>query len=207
MEKKSDQFSLLIQVICLELWKRFFERFVRIKLHRNIVKSLSFLEIADTAKTSNRLKVFDSNVSEIVPIYQTGHFFLCYSPTGAAICSNRDSTLQIERRFFKVANIKSILNNLSIKKIVTHATSEHKLTIVVLMSDESLYIYENIPLSSDVTWINSMQLTKHIHPIERRDRYWGDAKNHHDSNNSEYNQNCLGSNSYWNFFDFKFNFI
>lgn len=142
-------------------------------------------KLDSTSAISNRLKVFENSVNEIVPIHQSSKCFLSYSSTEAVICSCEESTLQIERRFFKVANIKSILNNLSIQRIVTCASIDRELTIVVLLNDNSLYIYENIPLEeADLTWPHSIQLTKHIHPIERRDWFWKEHQQH-DSNNSE----------------------
>lgn len=101
------------------------------------------------------------------------------------ICSqNTDSaTLKIEHRFFNAFTIRSILRKLVIKKIVTHTTADMKLTIVVLVNDNSLYIYEVVDLNKIDSWSDSIKLIKHIHPFERLDLYF----KQYDPNNSEFN--------------------
>lgn len=133
-------------------------------------------------------------------------FFLCYSSKEASICKRShddNGQLHIVKRFFKVSAIKSILSNLIIQKIVirpqssTKTTDPIKFTLVVLVNDDSLYIYENVRLENprtnngndndDVSSGVSIQLTKHIHPIEQRDLHGRHLKNHrtNHTNNSE----------------------
>lgn len=142
----------------------------------------------------------------IVTIPQHSEFFLCYSAKEASICrhshdNNNIGQLQIVKRFFKVSAIKSILSNLMIQKIVirpklitnTTISDATGYTLAVLVNDDSLYIYENVRFGdrndNDGAESNgvSIQLTKHIHPIERRDLHGRHLKNHRtdDMNNSE----------------------
>lgn len=138
-----------------------------------------------TSKIHNRIKVFDSCILEIIPIHDAVDYFICYTSTESMICSqNTDAgTLTIEHRFFTAIAIKSILTKLVIKKIVTHTTADMTLTIVVLLNDDSLYIYEVVDLNKIDSWSDSITLVKHIHPIERLDLHF----KHYDPNNSEFN--------------------
>lgn len=90
--------------------------------------------------------------------------------------------LKIEHRFFNAIRIKSILAKLSIKKLSTHITDDMKLTIVVLLNDESLYIYECVQLKQIRSWTESIRLIKHIHPTEQLESHF----KHLDPNNSEF---------------------
>lgn len=124
--------------------------------------------------------------------------------------SNKNGQLQIVKRFFKVSAIKSILSNLAIQKVAirsnksctntsaTTSTSDAtSLTVAVLVNDDSVYIFENVQFdaqnanddgaaAADSAAV-SIQLTKHIHPIERRDLHGRHIKNHRtsDMNNSK----------------------
>lgn len=175
-----------------------------------------------TGKIEQRLKVFDDRILDIVTIPHRNEFFLCYSSKEASICEHahdNNGQLQIVKRFFKVSAIKSILSNLIIQKIcvrpqssnaatstttttVNNVDTSKLFTIVVLVNDDSIYIYENVQLDNQHSNNNdknnnsnkndagsdfSIQLTKHIHPIEQRDLHGRDFKNHRtdDMNNSE----------------------
>lgn len=95
---------------------------------------------------------------------------MCYSSKEALVCHHIDgSNLNIKRRFCRMVAIKSIMHNLSIKKVVIFTKSAEKTTIIVLLSDDSLYIYELLTLKhTDI--LESINLIKHIYPIERRDK-------------------------------------
>lgn len=165
-----------------------------------------------TGGIEQRLKAFDDRILDIEMIPNRNKIFLCYSSKEASICkhSHDNGQLQIVKRFFKVSAIKSILSNLIIQKIVirpqssaiktttTDSTADStKFTLVVLVNDDSLYIYENVHLedhhtkngnNNDEAGIGvSIQLTKHIHPIEQRDLHGRHLKNHrtNDMNNSK----------------------
>lgn len=147
-----------------------------------------------TSKIHQRIKAFDRCILEIIEIHGAVDYFICYTSTESVICShNTDSTtLKIEHRFFKTIAIKSILMKLLIKKIVTHTTADGKLTIVVLLNDDSLYIYEVVNLNKIDSWSNSIKLIKHIHPIERLDSHF----EHSDPNNSEFNGGFINCHDY-----------
>lgn len=134
--------------------------------------------------------MFESSVHEIIAIKQCSDFFLCYSSTEAVICTSKDSNLCAERRFFKVANIKTVLNNLTIQKIIIHTSTDLKLTIIVLLNDKSLYIYEDISLN-DPMWINLIKMTKHIHPVERRDFFCSNLDDGKSQPMSDFNNSKL----------------
>lgn len=113
-------------------------------------------------------------------------YFICYTSTEALICYYKKSVeLKIVRHFFKATAIKSILAKLCIKKITIFTSNDLNLTIAVLLNDESVYIYENISITKSDSWLNSVKLTKHIHPIERFYKYF-DQNQAQDSNNSKY---------------------
>lgn len=116
-----------------------------------------------------RLKAFDERIIEITSLCHSTKLFLCYSSKEATICKHTQiDELTIQQRFFKVSSIKSVLNPLVIKKIAFAVSNDRKLTLAVLVNDDSLYIYENI-LLDDRNGLALIQLTKHIHPIEQRD--------------------------------------
>ncbi|XP_055316276.1 TBC1 domain family member 31 [Sitodiplosis mosellana] len=139
--------------------------------------SLLVVELKATSKIHQRIKAFDNSILEIIGIHDSVEYFICYTSTEALICSHStDATLRIEHRFFKAIAIKSILTKLVIKKIVTHVTADMKLTVAVLLNDESLYIY-GVGLDK----IDSINLIKHIHPIDRLDVYF----KHSDLNNNK----------------------
>lgn len=119
----------------------------------------------------------------IVSIDISLNYFICYTSTEAFICCYKYGIeLIIVHRFFKTIAIKSILDKLFIKKIEIHTSNNQKLTIIVLLNDQSIYIYENILFDRNDSWFNSIALTKHIHPIER----FYSHINGHDSNNSKF---------------------
>lgn len=127
------------------------------------------------------MKVFDSRILEIIEIHHSVEYFICYTSTEALICSqDKGLTLKIVHRFFKALGIKSILAELVIKKIVAHLTSDMKLTIAVLLNDESLYIYD-VELNNNNSWSDSIKLVKHIHPVEQIYSHF----KHLEPNNSE----------------------
>lgn len=136
----------------------------------NKILMYSILTIA-TGATKRRLKAFDERVIEILTIHNSPAFFVCYSSKEALICKHADrSNLTIEQRFFKTTAIKSILDKLIIKKIVINSSNNGKLTAVVLLNDDSLYIYE-ADASRNAEGYASINLVKHIHPVERRDKW------------------------------------
>lgn len=148
--------------------------------------------------------------NELLLCYSSKEASICKHP-------HDNGQLQIVKRFFKVSTIKSILSNLIIQKIAIRPQSSKtttttandvdaaEFTIAVLVNDDSIYVYECIRLNDKHTNNNkdddnnnnnyvdagsgfSIQLTKHIHPIEQRDLHGRQFKNHrtNDANNSEY---------------------
>lgn len=161
-----------------------------------------------TGKIEQRLKVFEDRVIDIVVIPPPCNgLFLCYSSKEASICKHssdiHNGQLCIVKRFFKVATIKTILSNLTIQKIAirskssTNPSADKIFTFVILVNDDSLYIYDDVRLSEENAHGDhdngvrsnavSFQLTKHIHPIEMRDLHGRDLKNYriNDPNNSK----------------------
>lgn len=132
--------------------------------------------ITDTGVILQQLKVFDDYVCEIITLAETPEWFICYSPSDAVIMA-RNVQFEVKTHLFKVAAIKSVYKNLSIKQIASHI-SAGKLAIAVLLNDDSLWIYEGTVADGDT----SIALSKHIHPIEQRDLhcrqlFHGDANN------------------------------
>lgn len=107
---------------------------------------------------------------------------LCYSAKEAKIWSqNYDSKLCVHRKLLCTDAIQSQLANLSVNKISFHSF-ETKLTVAVLLNDDSVYIYENIATDCKL-WPIKFELTKHIHPIERRN-----MRIEQNNNNNEYQE-------------------
>lgn len=166
----------------------------------------------DTGEIDQRLKVFDDRILDIVTIPHRNGFSLCYSSKEASLCKHLhdNGQLQIVKRFFKVSAIKSILSNLIINKIAIRPQSSKatmsmadcgvntaKFTLAVLVNDDSIYVYECVHHTNQNDDNNnncvdagsgfSIQLTKHIHPIEQRDLHGRQLRNRrtNDTNNSE----------------------
>lgn len=96
---------------------------------------------------------------------------LTSSKTDAILC-DLDGDLKYNV-ILSVSSIKTNSTNLFIKRISfidREYSAEKSMRIFALLNDDSIYIWENA-ISKETSNINNFHLSKHIHPIEQRDRF------------------------------------
>lgn len=101
---------------------------------------------------------------------------LTSSKTDAILC-NLEGDLRYNT-ILSVSSIKTDLADLSIKRISFTSreySTEKPMRIFALLSDDSVYVWEKtLSTEENATGsliISNFQLTKHIHPVEQRDRF------------------------------------
>lgn len=125
---------------------------------------LYYFRFLATGKVRQKLKTFsdEDRVLGIIAVPPSHKYFVCYSLTEALFCcrNTNDGSLLVEYRFFKTDQIDAICLILIRKIIIQTSNDLTALTIVVLLSDDSLCIFQQDSL--DIANSSKIQMTKRI---------------------------------------------
>lgn len=136
-----------------------------------------------TGKIVDRFQAFTHRIRGILFVTSYFNIIVCYTGTEALVYCRVDGELY-SYQFFSALSIRSPLSNLQIKEIF----STKSLSIVILLNDDSIYIWQNEAKTSELCSskiIKMFELNKHIYPIERRDKFREQMHIQDENNNQE----------------------
>lgn len=123
-----------------------------------------------TGQILNKFQAFTHPIRAIMQAPQRPDVILCHTKAEILLYCRVNGIL-CNQVVFKVASIKSNVTNLSIKQVLWSRTASNTLTVLCLMSDDSIYVWENSQTTVDIAphkLIKMFELRKHIHPLEWR---------------------------------------
>lgn len=123
-----------------------------------------------TGQILSRFQAFTQPIRAIMQAPQRPDVILCHTKAEILLYCRVNGIL-CNRNVFKVASIKSNVTNLSIKQVLWTRTAPNTLAVLCLMSDDSIYVWENSQATVDIEphkLIKMFELRKHIHPLEWR---------------------------------------
>ncbi|XP_031631316.1 uncharacterized protein LOC116345778 [Contarinia nasturtii] len=149
-------------------------------------------------KVQQKLKSFnkDSRIlgltaiqpSNTETISVSSQYFICHSSVEAVLCRRDAAALSVEYSLFKSDN-KETIWPIIIRKIVVHTSNDSKLTIAILLNDDSLCIFQHDSL--EIANLEKMQMTKRIHLRDQQALHLAHARDQQSSEPNNNDQNSM----------------